>query len=91
MVGHVVPEAACGGPLAAVRDGDEIVLDVAAGRIDLALSAQELAARMAALPPPPGPPAGTGGALAKYAALVGSASEGAVTNPCLPAVAAETA
>jgi dihydroxy-acid dehydratase len=78
MVGHVSPEAAVGGPLAALRDGDLIVLDAAAGRIDV--EGVDLEERLRALPAPP-PPRYTSGVMAKYASLVGSAAEGAVTRP----------
>ena len=79
MVGHVAPEAARGGPLAAVRDGDVIVIDVAAGALDVELSADELARRLAAWAPPP--PQFDVGVFARYRACVGSASEGAVLRP----------
>jgi dihydroxy-acid dehydratase len=78
MAGHVAPEAASGGPIAAVRDGDEITLDVVARRLDVALADDEIAARVAAYRPPPNGHVGV--ALAKYARLVGSAAEGAVTR-----------
>src|SRR5215831_4865433 len=78
MVGHIAPEAFRGGPLAAVRDGDTIVLDVEARRLDLDIPAGELEARLAAWTPPA--PRYTRGVFAKYAAAVGSASEGAVTT-----------
>src|SRR6266540_1597478 len=78
MVGHIAPEAARGGPLAAVRDGDVIVIDVERRRLDLDLPDDELAARLSAWAPPP--PRYTSGVLAKYAKLVGSASEGAMTG-----------
>jgi dihydroxy-acid dehydratase len=52
VVLHVVPESAAGGPLAAVRDGDPIELDVDARRLDLAIPAEEIASRLAALPDP---------------------------------------
>jgi dihydroxy-acid dehydratase len=78
MAGHVAPEAASGGPIAAVRDGDEITLDVVARRLDVALSDDEIAARVAAYRPPSNGHVGV--ALAKYARLVGSAAEGAVTR-----------
>jgi dihydroxy-acid dehydratase len=77
MVGHVAPEAASGGPIAAVREGDTISLDAAARSIHLDVSADEIAARLAAWTPPA--PRYTGGVMAKYARLVGSAAEGAVT------------
>ena len=77
MVGHIAPEAIRGGPLAAVQDGDEISIDVEKRRLDLNISADELAARLAAWQPPA--PRYTKGVFAKYAAQVGSASEGAPT------------
>jgi dihydroxy-acid dehydratase len=77
MVGHVAPEAARGGPLAAVREGDTIVVDVERRVLELELEPEELARRLAAWSPPP--PRYETGAFAKYAALVGSASEGATT------------
>src|SRR4029079_5556378 len=55
MVGHVAPEAARGGPLAAVRDGDEITIDVEAGTVDLLVDAAEVAARLDAMTPPAAP------------------------------------
>jgi dihydroxy-acid dehydratase len=78
MVGHVAPEAARGGPLAALQDGDTVVIDVEARELRVELSDDELAARLAAWTPPP--PRYTTGVFAKYAALVSSASEGAVTS-----------
>jgi dihydroxy-acid dehydratase len=78
MAGHVAPEAAAGGPIAALRDGDIIAFDIAARRLDVELDAAELAARMAAWEPPPLRYAS--GVLGKYARLVSSASEGAVTG-----------
>jgi dihydroxy-acid dehydratase len=77
MVGHIAPEAFRGGPLAAVRDGDTIVLDVEARRLDLDIPPDELEARLAAWTPPE--PRYTRGVFAKYAAGVSSASQGAVT------------
>jgi dihydroxy-acid dehydratase len=76
MVGHVSPEAARGGPIAALRDGDVIELDVEARTLSVALSEDEIAARLADVTPPP--PRYTKGVLARYAAGVSSASEGAV-------------
>jgi dihydroxy-acid dehydratase len=76
MVGHVAPEAAHGGPIAAVRDGDVIELDVAARELRLLLSDDEVAARLAAHRPPA--PRHAKGVFARYAAGVSSASEGAV-------------
>jgi dihydroxy-acid dehydratase len=78
MVGHVAPEAADGGPIAAVRDGDTITLDIKKRRLDVELSATELPKRLKAVKPPK--PRYTRGAMAKYARLVSSASEGAVTG-----------
>jgi dihydroxy-acid dehydratase len=78
MAGHVAPEAARGGPIAAIREGDEITFDVEARRLDVALSDDEIAARVAAYEQPP--PAYDHGALAKYSKLVSSASAGAVTG-----------
>ena len=79
MVGHVSPEAARGGPLAAVHDGDEVVIDVAAGTLDVSLREEELAERLAAWQPPP--PPFDFGVFARYRACVASASEGAVLRP----------
>src|SRR4051812_21185470 len=78
MVGHVAPESARGGPIGAIRDGDEITIDVDSRRLDVALSPDEIAERLAAYEPPP--PTDSTGVLAKYAALVTSASRGAVTT-----------
>jgi dihydroxy-acid dehydratase len=77
-IGYAAPEAAVGGPLALVRDGDVIRIDGAASRIDLLVDPAELAARRAAWTPRPSPH--VSGALAKYAKLVGQANEGAVTH-----------
>ena len=77
MAGHVAPEAPRGGPIAAVRDGDTVAFDVEARRLDVELSDEEIAARVAAYDPPP--PAYTNGVMAKYARSVSSAAEGAVT------------
>jgi dihydroxy-acid dehydratase len=76
MVGHVAPEAARGGPLAALRDGDVVTVDVEARELRVDLSDDELAARLAAVAPPE--PRYATGVLARYARLVSSASEGAV-------------
>ena len=78
MVGHVAPEAALGGPIALVEEGDPIVIDVDAKRLDLEVPASELERRRARWSPPE--PHYRTGVLAKYAALVSSASEGATTN-----------
>ncbi len=78
MIGHIAPEAALGGPIAVVEEGDEIVIDVDRKALDLDVPADEIARRLTAWTPrPPNYPTGV---LAKYAALVGSASEGAVTT-----------
>lgn len=77
MAGHVAPEAFRGGPIAAVRDGDKVTIDVAARRIDVDLSDDEIASRVSEYVSPPN--VDRTGVLAKYAAQVGSASEGAVT------------
>jgi dihydroxy-acid dehydratase len=79
MVGHVSPEAARGGPLAALQEGDIVVLDVEGRTLSCELSADEIAARLDDWTPPA--PRYTSGVFAKYAALVSSASEGAVTGP----------
>ena len=78
MVGHVAPEAARGGPIAALRDGDIVVIDVENRRIDVELSEDELRARLDAWSAPA--PRYTRGVFAKYAKSVSSASEGAVTG-----------
>ncbi len=78
MVGHVAPEAVRGGPIAAIRDGDEMTIDIDERRIDVALSDEEIAERIAAYEPPE--PAYERGVMAKYAATVSSASLGAVTG-----------
>jgi dihydroxy-acid dehydratase len=78
MVGHVAPEAARGGPLAAVADGDVITIDVDAGRLEVALEDEELARRLGGWTPPA--PRFTSGVFARYAAAVGSASDGAVLS-----------
>ena len=78
MIGHVAPEAALGGPIGLVEEGDEIVIDVEARRMDLNVSEDLLAERRARWQPPA--PRYTTGVMAKYAALVSSASEGAITS-----------
>ena len=78
MVGHVAPEAARGGPIALVGEGDTIILDVAARRIDLDVAPEILKDRLARWRAPA--PRYTSGVFAKYAALVSSASEGAITT-----------
>ena len=78
MIGHIAPEAALGGPIALVAQGDEIVIDVDRNALDLEVGDDELARRRAAWQRPG--PRYAGGVLAKYASLVGSASQGAVTT-----------
>ncbi len=79
MVGHVAPEAARGGPLAVVRDGDVISIDVDEGTLMVEVEDQELAKRLAEWQPPP--PRYDVGVFARYRALVSSASDGAVLVP----------
>jgi len=78
MAGHVAPEAARGGPIAAVREGDTIVFDVEARRLDVEVGDDEMSARLRSWTPPA--PRYVRGVFAKYARLVSSASEGAVTG-----------
>jgi len=78
MVGHVAPEAAVGGPIAALKNGDRIAIDVGKRRLDVQLSAAEIKKRLRRVKPPKPPYAW--GAMAKYARLVSSASDGAVTG-----------
>ena len=78
MAGHVAPEAAVGGPIAAVREGDTISFDVENRRLDLEISDAEMASRLTSWTAPE--PHYKTGAFAKYAKLVSSASEGAVTR-----------
>ncbi len=78
MAGHVAPEAANGGPIAALRNGDTIVFDVAKRRLDVELSDEEIRSRLSKWTPPS--PRYKSGVMAKYAKLVSSASEGAVTR-----------
>jgi dihydroxy-acid dehydratase len=78
MIGHVGPEAAVGGPIALVRDGDVVRIDCTASSIDILIPAAEMAARRAAYVPHQ--PEHLAGVLEKYAKLVGSAREGAITH-----------
>jgi dihydroxy-acid dehydratase len=75
-IGHVAPEAADGGPIAFVREGDRIRLDLASRTLDLLVDADELARRAEGWAAPA--PRYTRGVLAKYAKLVGSAAQGAI-------------
>jgi dihydroxy-acid dehydratase len=79
MIGHVAPEAALGGPIALVHDGDTVTIDVDRRALDLEVEPSVLAERLSAWTAPE--PRYRGGVMAKYAALVSSASLGAVTNP----------
>jgi dihydroxy-acid dehydratase len=78
MAGHVAPEAARGGPIAALKDGDMVAFDINARRLDVELSEAEIRTRLAAWREPER--RYKTGVFAKYAALVSSASEGAVTR-----------
>jgi dihydroxy-acid dehydratase len=78
MIAHIAPEAASGGPIAAVAEGDSISIDVDKGTLTLDVSAGEIANRLAAWKAPA--PKYRTGVFAKYVALVGSAAEGAVTS-----------
>ena len=78
MIGHVAPEAALGGPIALVEEGDSIVVDADAHELNLEVDEAVLAERRARWSPPE--PRYRTGVMAKYAALVSSASEGAITN-----------
>ncbi|MGZ4183042.1 MAG: dihydroxy-acid dehydratase [Solirubrobacteraceae bacterium] len=78
MAGHVAPESVRGGPIGIVRDGEQVTLDVEARRLDVDLSDDEIAARLKAYQPPEQTSANI--ALSKYAKLVSSAAEGAVTR-----------
>jgi len=82
MAGHVSPEAANGGPIALLRNGDRVTFDISARRLQVQLSSAELAARRATWRAPK--PRYATGVMAKYAQLVSSASEGATTGPMKP-------
>ena len=79
MAGHVAPEAAVGGPIAAIREGDIVTFDVAARRLDVELPAEMIAERLQEWRAPP--PRYETGVMAKYAAMVSSAARGAITDP----------
>ena len=78
MAGHVAPEASVGGPIAALKNGDTIIFDVKKRRLDVELSAAELKGRLKGWKAPA--PRYRSGVMARYAKLVGSASEGAVLD-----------
>ncbi len=78
MVGHVAPEAVAGGPIAALRDGDEVTIDVERRVLEVALTDEQIAARIAEYRAPE--PEYRTGVLAKYARSVSSASQGAITG-----------
>ena len=78
MAGHVAPEAAKGGPIASVKNGDTITFDIPKRRLDVALSQKEIATRLKKVKPPV--PRYTSGVMGKYARHVSSASEGAITS-----------
>jgi dihydroxy-acid dehydratase len=80
MAAHIAPEAVRGGPIGALADGDEITIDVNARRIDVDLTEQQIAERCAAYAQPPRADEHIDVAIRKYARLVGSASQGAVTS-----------
>lgn len=78
MAGHVAPEAAAGGPIAVVNEGDSISIDISSRRLDIEIPEQELRSRLAAWSPRP--PNYTAGVFAKYAKLVSGAERGAITR-----------
>jgi dihydroxy-acid dehydratase len=80
MIGHVAPEAANGGPIAAIREGDQITIDIDDRALSIDLADEVIAERVAAYEPPPPPPEFRRGVMAKYAATVSSAARGAVTS-----------
>jgi dihydroxy-acid dehydratase len=81
MAGHVAPEAARRGPIAAVQEGDMIVFDIQNRRLDVEIPAETMERRLVSWKEPK--PRYTSGVFAKYAALVSSAAEGAITRPLL--------
>jgi dihydroxy-acid dehydratase len=80
MAAHIAPEALRGGPIGALRDGDQITIDADARRIDVALDDEQLRERLASYAPAPLADEHVEVAIRKYARLVGSASLGAVTR-----------
>ena len=89
MAGHLAPEAAVGGPIAAVRDGDTVVFDIPGRALSVELADEEVRRRLTLWTPPV--PRFATGVMAKYAHLVSSASRGAVTNITAPANTVESA
>jgi dihydroxy-acid dehydratase len=81
MIGHVAPEAYVGGPIAAIHEGDVVMIDTEARSLDIDVAPEVIAQRLADWTPPA--PRYTTGVLAKYASLVTSAAEGAITKPIL--------
>ncbi len=79
MVGHVAPEAALGGPIAAIHEGDRITIDTKSRKLEVEISDAEISRRLSEWKPPA--PRYAGGVFAKYAALVTSSAEGAITTP----------
>ncbi|MBS1891525.1 MAG: dihydroxy-acid dehydratase, partial [Actinobacteria bacterium] len=80
MIGHVAPEAVKGGPIAAVREGDRITVDIDERKLEVELPDEEIAERVAAYEAPARPTELRRGVMAKYAATVSSAAHGAVTS-----------
>jgi dihydroxy-acid dehydratase len=80
MAAHIAPEAARGGPIAALRDGDTVTIDVDSRRIDVALEPSEISERLATYAPPARANGRVEVAIDKYAKLVGSAAQGAITR-----------
>jgi len=79
MVGHVAPEAALGGPIAAIREGDRITIDTKSRKLEVEISDAEISRRLSEWKPPV--PRYAAGVFAKYVALVTSSAEGAITTP----------
>ncbi len=80
MIGHVAPEAAKGGPIAAIQEGDQLTVDIDERKIEVDLPADVINERIAAYDPPPPPPGFDRGVMGKYATTVSSAAHGAVTS-----------
>jgi dihydroxy-acid dehydratase len=80
MIGHVAPEAAKGGPIAAIQEGDRITIDIDERKLELDLPDDVIAQRIAAYEVPAPPPEFRRGVMGKYAATVSSAAHGAVTS-----------